>query len=266
MGSTISRKNWRLTARIVSLIGPPSSFPLLVPEAGSDHLLRKRVGGVLRLAASHLEHRPVAQAGEEQIVQPVQFGLMEGVPAVQNQIAGRSALTGEGAGADEGGRVVCGGVALCTQLPRIVCPADGQVGERLAYPEIAAGVAEEDQVAASAVLRRHRRIVLDGEFAPEVAAPFVGETAQVGVRPGLYPRVPGRAGAAHTEEWGGKGIVNRPLQARLLACQAYRRAISRHGPLHAPALQDDPVRALPWRKPWQVNLLAADGQACLRTL
>src|SRR5262245_38529986 len=107
--------------------------------------------------------------------------------------------------------MVGGRIALCAPLESIRVPAKRQRRKRFLQPEVAAGIAKEDQVIAAGVFRSHLGIVLDGQFAAEIAVPLISKAAQTGVRPGLDLPAPGLPCAAYTEERGGKGVVNRPL-------------------------------------------------------
>src|SRR5438132_274642 len=93
-------------------------------------------------------------------------------------------------------------------------PLERQLREYLADPSVAAGIAEEDQVAAADVVFGDGGIVLDRQFATEVTMPFVGEAFQVGLSPSLNGGVPGLASAANTQERRGEGVIDRPLQSR----------------------------------------------------
>ena len=176
-----------------------------------------------------LEHGPVSQAREEQVIQRGQFLLMERVAAVQDHVAARSA---SGFGWISTGAWSAAAIALaCRSRNSVARPADRQLRQHAADPTVAAGVAEQDEVAAAHVVVGDVRVVLDRQFAAEVAAPLVGEALQAGVGPRLHGGVPGFARAADAQERRGESVVDRPLQTGPLAVQQQAGRVRRDTPI-----------------------------------
>ena len=135
--------------------------------------------------------------------------------AVQHDVV--FAPVGQRIGRNQCGSVVCGGISLATETKRFPRPLQRQVWKCARDPFVAAGMAKQDQVARSNVARRYVDVVFDRQLAAKVMMPFVGESAQARVGILLYVGVPRLAGASHTQERRGEGIIDWTLQAGTLA-------------------------------------------------
>ena len=178
----------------------------------------RRVGG--RLAAD-LEDGPVAQAREEQVVERRQLLLVEGVAAVQDDVAARAPADSAGSAPGHGRRRCSAPRRLAIRPASSGSAASAARGsiQRL-LPGSPNRMRLQRRTSSSVTVR----VVLDRQFAAEVAVPFVGEAPQAGVGPRLHGRVPGFARAADAEERRREGVVDRPLQAGPLARKRRRRA------------------------------------------
>lgn len=61
--------------------------PAFIEKAGPNHFLFKRTGRVRGNFAADFQHRPVAVAWEEQVVERRQFFLVERVAAIDDNVA-----------------------------------------------------------------------------------------------------------------------------------------------------------------------------------
>src|SRR5690348_6041546 len=115
--------------------------------------------------------------------------------------------------------MIGGRIGLAADSDRVGRPFHGELRQDLADPAIAAGVAEQDQVAVANILRRDFGIVLDRQIAAVVPPPFVGYAVQAGLGPSTDLGVQRLAGSADAEEPRRKGVVDRPLHTGTLALQ-----------------------------------------------